>query len=203
MRNASEQTSAKTPTEKSTRFLNRARLRRWLRDLVLVVIIFSGVSWWQVRRLVPPGDLAPELTGAVDLPDVAGPVLRAAAAGDQASPAVLASLRGKKILVYFFAPWCQVCRLSAGNLQSIEGWFGPDVAVLAVALDYSKVSEVTAFVSETGLPSTAVVLGSEAIQSAYRVEAYPTYYVIDKDGSVSGHSVGYATLAGMIRRLLF
>jgi thiol-disulfide isomerase/thioredoxin len=167
------------------------------------VFVFSGVSWWQVRGLVPGGEPAPELSGASDLPDVTGPVARAATDGGEESIPVLASLRGKKILVYFFAPWCQVCRLSAGNLKSIEGWFGPDVAVVAVALDYSKISEVTAFVHDTGMAESGVVLGNDAIQSAYRISAYPTYYVIAKDGTVSGKSVGYATLAGMVRRLLF
>ena len=51
---------------------------------------------------------------------------------------------GKKTIVYFFAPWCQVCNFSIENLQKVYQKT-PDLDVIAVALDFVDVEEVKKF----------------------------------------------------------
>ena len=70
--------------------------------------------------------------------------------------------------MYFFAPWCGICRSSIDNLDHML--VGGDVAwATAVALDFTSPAEVQAFVDETGI-SLPVLLGSgqAAMTGQYR-----------------------------------
>lgn len=162
--------------------------RTILRDVLLILVAVIAISYWQNRNLIADGTIAPELIGATDL-------------SGTNQDALLASIKGKKALVYFFAPWCTVCKFSASNLTTVQNWLGSNTAVLAVALDYESVKDVEAFVADNKLDRDKVFLGNEQIAKAYRVDAYPTYYVLNKNGAIASKSVGYASLPGMLRRL--
>jgi hypothetical protein len=53
-------------------------------------------------------------------------------------------------LIYFFAPWCQVCSLSISNLA----YLGPEkINIVRMALDYSHVEEVQDFANQQNITS--------------------------------------------------
>jgi thiol-disulfide isomerase/thioredoxin len=101
----------------------------------------------------------------------------------------------KHTLVYFFAPWCSICKLSMGNLKSVDS----NINTVAIALDYQHVDEVTQFINniEVDVP---VLLGNNPLASTFQVSAYPSYYIIDKQGKVLDRSMGYSSLAGLLWR---
>ena len=68
---------------------------------------------------------------------------------------------GKKTIVYFFAPWCQVCNLSINNLQSIYQ-SNPELNVIAVALDFVDIDEVKEFTNRHQL-TFPIALGNESV----------------------------------------
>jgi thiol-disulfide isomerase/thioredoxin len=101
-------------------------------------------------------------------------------------------------LMYFFAPWCSVCRASIGNLDDLD----PDkVQLYVIALDYKNQNEVEQFVSNVGLESP-VYLGTNEIRDGFAVKAYPSYYVLDERFSITSRTVGYSTSLGMWLRTL-
>ncbi|MGB1238366.1 MAG: redoxin domain-containing protein, partial [Pseudomonadales bacterium] len=70
---------------------------------------------------------------------------------------------GKPTLLYFFAPWCTVCKLSIGNLAFVT----EDIQVAAIALDYRSIEEVADFIDGKEL-SVPVLLGTSALSKAYK-----------------------------------
>jgi thiol-disulfide isomerase/thioredoxin len=161
------------------------RLKRLVRDLLLAVAVVSAVSWWQTRDLLPAAAPAPALIE---------PYLDAA---EPAAPFDLSAFSDKTVLLYFFAPWCGVCKLSAGNLHHLRRLTSADdTAVVAVALDYESAADVRAFVRDAGL-DVPVVMGDAKVRDAFKITAYPSYYVLAKGGVIAHASVGYSTLFGL------
>lgn len=101
----------------------------------------------------------------------------------------------KHTLVYFFAPWCSICKLSMGNLKSVDA----SINTVAIALDYQHVDEVSQFINHIEIDAP-VLLGNNQLASYFQVSAYPSYYIIDEQGKVLDRSMGYSSLAGLLWR---
>jgi peroxiredoxin len=108
--------------------------------------------------------------------------------------------QGKTTVLYFFAPWCQICHLSIGNLQSLYEK-NEHLEVIAVALDYTSIDEVMNFTKQHQL-NIPIALGNEEIKHAFSISAYPSYYVIDEKNTVVGKSMGYSSKLGLYLRSL-
>jgi peroxiredoxin len=163
----------------------RARwYRRWTFDLLLIAVVMWGVGRFQARRLLDDATRAPDFS----LPDLDGQIH------------ALSEFRGKKVLIQFFAPWCTVCRLESDNWARIQQWRS-DITVVGVALAYEDRASVEAFVGDDR-GAYPVLLGTDAIQRAYKVESFPTFYVLDEEGHITSQSVGYTTTLGLLARLL-
>lgn len=165
----------------------RLRSRFWLAlafDVTVLCAFFLAIHAWQTRSL------------PVDEP---APFTRLALLdGSGSRDAVEAGQAG---IVYFFAPWCRVCRVSIGNLDDLVesgtvGWG------TLVALDYADPAEVQDFIDRTGV-NLPVLLGDVRTARDWSIGAFPTYYVIDASGRIRSRSVGYSTELGMWARHLF
>ena len=107
---------------------------------------------------------------------------------------------GKKTIVYFFAPWCQVCNFSIDNLQSVYQK-NPELNVIAVALDFVDVEEVKKFTNKHQL-TFPVALGNESVKVDFQVMGYPSYYVLNEENTIIGRSLGYSSEIGLYLRSL-
>ena len=113
---------------------------------------------------------------------------------------VTLSSSGKTTVLYFFAPWCQVCDVSINNLQTLYEQ-NQQIDVIAVALDFTGNKEVINFTNKHQL-TFPVALGTEAIKNAFEVTGYPSYYVIDKENRIVSKSLGYSSTVGLYLRTL-
>ena len=105
---------------------------------------------------------------------------------------------GKKTILYFFAPWCQVCNLSIENLQNVYQKT-PNLNVIAVALDFVDAEEVKNFTMNHQL-TFPVALGNELVKADYKVMGYPSYYVLDEENTIIARSLGYSSEIGLYLR---
>jgi len=163
-------------------------VRGFLTNAVLFAIMLIGVHWWQTRHLLPSGaaEAAPQFT----LLDMDG------------TPHELHATKGRTVVLYFMAPWCGVCHSSIDNLQKIrDSKSAEDVAIYVIAQDYRDPAEVREFLSRHSL-NIPVLLGTEDTLRDYRIAAFPTYYILDREGRVQAHAVGYSTELGLRLRLL-
>ncbi len=108
--------------------------------------------------------------------------------------------KGQKSLVYFFAPWCGVCRHSMPNLEAIYKDGEDTVNIIAIALSYQSNIEVETFVKQVGL-TFPIYLGDKKIKNDFKIQAFPTYYIVDEEGKVEYTSMGYSTEMGLRARL--
>lgn len=109
----------------------------------------------------------------------------------------LAEFKDQKTVIYFFAPWCSICRVSMPNLQNkvTDG----SLNAIAIALDFDSQEQVTEFTKDLGI-SFPVLLGNHQVRQNYQIKAYPTYYVIDENLKISGRSMAYSTELGLAIR---
>ena len=160
--------------------------KRWLLNGALILATFWAVTAWQGRDLVSTQTPAPSF----QLPAFSG------------GSVALEDLRGRRVLLYFFAPWCSVCDLSIGNLNWVRKLRDEDsVALFAVALSYSDLHSIEAFLERNAL-DVPVLLGTPELFNAYRIRAFPTVYALDESGNIDGATVGYATTLGLWWRTL-
>lgn len=159
---------------------------RWAEDGVLLLALLLGVMAWQTRDLVPSGVAAP----AFSLVDLDGRTWSSE------------ELKGKKVVLHFWAPWCGVCKAETPAISSLHKSSGDDAQVLSVVLAYENLEDVRAFAKEHEV-DYPVLLGNDALMRAYRVQAFPTTYFLSEDGRIEHAAVGYTTGAGLRFRLWF
>lgn len=99
-------------------------------------------------------------------------------------------------LVYVFAPWCGVCKMSASNINSLAGYAN----IQALALSYEKESDVRSFTNETDL-RVPVVLGQGKLEDSLNVGQFPTYFILNNRGKIVLGWSGYTTTLGLWMRV--
>jgi len=166
----------------------QGRFLKYFKSIALQVIIFaafvSSMHYFQTRNMASGRAVAFRLSSL---------------SGD--STTVPFNSEGKISLIYFFAPWCRVCKLSMSNLNKIQTDM-PYVNIQVVALDYESKDDVLAFVQELGI-TAPVFYGAEDVRKAWRISAYPSYYVLDEDSVIRAKAVGYSSKYGMMAKILW
>ncbi len=108
----------------------------------------------------------------------------------------LASLRGRIVVVNFWATWCPPCVSEMPSLERLHRTLAAEgLAVLAVSTDEDS-AELRRFVADQGL--TLPVLrdpGGRVAGDAYHTTGYPETFVIDRSGVLLQHTVGPADWA--------
>ena len=133
-------------------------------------------------RSATPGPLAP----AFSLPTLSG------------NSVSLTSLRGRVVVVNFWATWCPPCRAELPALADFARGQGAAGAVLlSVNQTSTETSEeaVRAFVKKYGIVTDVLLDGTGAAARAWDVQAYPSTFVVDPKGRVSAKRTGAVDLA--------
>lgn len=160
------------------------RVRGWLFDIALVLVVLFGVQWWRGRELVDVGAEPP-------------PLALATLDGDRVD---LEALAGRPVMIHFWATWCSVCRREFGAMNAVAASAPPDAVVLSVVEDSDDLDYLAGFVAERGIAYPVLLAAPETI-GAWRISVFPTTYYIDANGLVSGRQTGMATRWGMRARL--
>lgn len=104
----------------------------------------------------------------------------------------LPALKGRVVVLEFWASWCGVCHVMAPTLN---GWHdrysAQGVTVLGVTSDPVDVAGRTA--GELGMGYALASDATGDMLRAYRAFALPTLFVIDKQGNVRDVLIGYST----------
>ncbi|MFQ3611177.1 MAG: TlpA disulfide reductase family protein [Fimbriimonadales bacterium] len=100
----------------------------------------------------------------------------------------------KVYLVDFWATWCGPCRESMPFFQELHDKYASrGLEVVGVALQSGTEQEVRAFIESNKITYRIVVPTNESdVMRRYKVEAFPTMYIVDKKGVIRYTEVGYS-----------
>ncbi len=94
----------------------------------------------------------------------------------------LADLKGRVVLLNFWATWCPPCRAEMPTLQALPGLLGED-RVVVVALNFQEAGRtVRRFAQASGLRLPIWMDPDGDITRAWGVRAFPTTILIDREG---------------------
>jgi len=103
----------------------------------------------------------------------------------------LAKLKGKPVLLDFWATWCGPCRKSMPVVEKMYQDFKEQgLVVLAVDAGEER-AVVEEFLKKTPLPYPVALGGESSIMESYHVGAFPTFVMIGRDGRIVAHEIGY------------
>jgi thiol-disulfide isomerase/thioredoxin len=99
-------------------------------------------------------------------------------------------LRGKVVLVNFWATWCPPCRAEIPDLIKLQDKYRDKLVVIGISEDEAPVEEVKKFVDEQKM-NYPVAMVTPDVQRIFKgVSALPTTFVIDPEGKVQQRHVG-------------
>jgi peroxiredoxin len=104
----------------------------------------------------------------------------------------LADLRGKAVLLNFWATWCPPCKIEMPWFVELQKQYGPQgLQIVGVAMDEGNAHDAVAkFAKEMGLNYT-VLLGNDKVADQYGgVDALPTTFYIGRDGKIVSRVYG-------------
>jgi len=148
----------------------------------VVVLVAAAVILGRPQSSGPMPDPKPagqrEAMGDFALPTLAGKQWR------------LSEHRGHVVLLNFWATWCPPCREETPSLVRVAAankTRGLDMA--GVSMDNSDLGKVRGFATEYSVPYP-ILLPAPLSPLTYAVQAYPTTYLIDRQGRVAATYVG-------------
>lgn len=102
----------------------------------------------------------------------------------------LSSLRGKTVLIDFWATWCPPCEYQIPILNEVHAAHQEQgVEVLGVSVDVDGIDVVKPYSEEHKIQYT-VLLGDEALAREFGAPGFPVLVVVAPDGTVANMHVG-------------
>ncbi len=126
-----------------------------------------------------PGDAAPELS-------VKGPDGSPAPLLDlTGKPVRLADLRGRLVLLNFWATWCPPCQGETPVLRDLDAQYrSRGLSIIGIAVQETTPADVAAYAAKYGITYTIGFDGTADVFHTYQVFALPTQVLIGPDGRV-------------------
>ena len=103
----------------------------------------------------------------------------------------LSSLRGKAVLLNFWATYCGPCKIEMPWFVEMQKEYGPQgFQIVGVAMDDASTEDIAKFAKEMGV-NYPILVGKESVGVSYGgVSVLPTTFFLDRDGKVMFREFG-------------
>ena len=106
----------------------------------------------------------------------------------------LENYKGKVIFLNFWATWCPPCKKEMPDVESIYKEYGENKKdVIILGINSEKENEVKKFLKDKGYTFPTLIDENSEVMRKYFIQAFPTSFVIDKEGNVYGYVMGGLT----------
>ena len=102
----------------------------------------------------------------------------------------LASLRGKVVLIDFWASWCRPCVEALPHIQKLHEEL-KEKGLVVLGINAEPADVALKFMQDKGYTFTTLTDEGKTAWALYKVQGIPTTLVIDKEGIVRSYTVGY------------
>ncbi|UFS72733.1 TlpA family protein disulfide reductase [Geomonas sp. RF6] len=145
----------------------------WIRALFCVTLALSGCSRSEAPAI--EGNAAPDFT----LKDLSG------------RDVSLSSLKGKVVLVNFWATWCPPCREEIPSMVRLnKGMDGQPFQMLAISVNDGGKKEVDPFLKDSNTVLPVLLDADQKVAKRYGTTGVPETFVVDKKGIIVKKVIG-------------
>jgi peroxiredoxin len=147
----------------------------------LVLALVAALSTSSAQEPPKEKDILGKKAPAFALPSVTGETFK------------LSSLKGKIVVLDFWAVWCGPCTESMPFFQKLQDTYrtqGLEVVGLHVDDRMPPTAVVQGFLEDHGIRYRNVASTTE-VDDSYLVYAMPTTYILDREGSVRKRHIGF------------
>ena len=143
--------------------------------LILCVVALAACTRKEETKPALEGNPAPDFA----LSDLSGHKVR------------LSDLKGKVVLVNFWATWCPPCREEVPSMANLNRLMaGKPFQMLAISIDQEGKQAIEAFFSRAGVTLPALLDSNGAIGKLYGITGVPETFIVDRKGVIMKKVVG-------------
>jgi thiol-disulfide isomerase/thioredoxin len=152
--------------------------------LVVVAVVAAAMLYFGFHMARRSGPAPPPITKSGPAPDFTLQSL-------DGNSMRLSDLRGKAVLLNFWATWCSPCKIEMPWFIELQKQYGAQgLQIVGVAMDDSSKEDIAKFAKDMGV-NYPVLLGKEEVGEAYGgVPALPETFFIGRDGKIVDKIIG-------------
>ncbi|EMF4671094.1 protein disulfide oxidoreductase [Providencia stuartii] len=160
-----------------------ARLKKWSKEIiglvVILFVVFTVMDFWRKPESLAPILLEPQLL----------------ATGETVSLAELS--KEQPVLVYFWATWCGVCKITSPTVADLAK---AGVPVVSVAIRSGNSERLLSGMEKKELNFPAINDTQGSLANQVGISATPTFMIID-NGKMVSFTSGYTSYWGIKTRM--
>ena len=166
----------------------------------------KAIGWYtRIATEFPETPVAIKAGGAKRRMESVGQVLELAGKDTQGNQVDLARLRGKVVVVHYWATWCGPCRQDISVLKDMQTKYGKEnVALVGINVDNVR-EEFEAYLKDNPMawPQLYEQGGLDSpLANALGILTLPTMLLVDKDGKVVSRNLHGENIDTELRKLL-
>jgi len=103
----------------------------------------------------------------------------------------------KPLLIHFWATWCPTCKLEASNIEYMSKSYN----VVTIAVNSGSNAEISKYLEENEFTFNVVNDQDSIYSSEFKIAAYPTTFIYNKNRDLVFSEVGYTSTIGLYLRM--
>lgn len=157
----------------------------------VLVVVIGALAW---RSLAPASGTAAGTAGVATSADalpVLGPAPRWQLTGLDGQPLGAEQLKGKVVVVDFWATWCGPCVHEIPGFVALQKKYGErGLVIVGLSLDEKGAAVVRPFAERLGMNYPLALATPEVIEAFGGIESIPTTFLIDREGRLRHRKLG-------------